>query len=63
MGVFLTELQSVFTFLIGLFGTFISELTGESGKLVALLPMFVLGIGVSLLWTVIRSARKVSWGA
>lgn len=64
MGVFLKELQAVFTFIISLFGEFLTELTtAETGKLTALLPMFILGIGVSLLWTVIKSARKVSWGA
>lgn len=44
-------------------GTVITALTGSSGALNALLPLFAIGIAISAVLLGIRIIRSVVWGA
>lgn len=44
-------------------GTVITALTGTSGALNALLPLFAIGIAISAVLLGIRIIRSVVWGA
>lgn len=44
-------------------GTVITSLTGTSGALNALLPLFAIGIAISAVLLGIRIIRSVVWGA
>lgn len=55
--------QSGFTSLISMVGEFVSSLTGESGSLSALLPLFAVGIAISLLLLCVKVVRSIVWGA
>lgn len=44
-------------------GTVITSLTGSSGALNALLPLFAIGIAISAVLLGIRIIRSVVWGA
>lgn len=53
-----------FTALIGLVGDFVTDLTdATNGKLNALLPLFAIGISISLVLLCVRIVRKITWGA
>lgn len=54
---------SAFTNMIGLVGTFLTALTGSSGALNGLLPLFAIGIAISLVMVSVKIVRKVTWGA
>lgn len=56
-------LSSVFSQLITYVGQFITALTGQTGALKDLLPLFAIGIGISLLMVCVKIVRKVVWGA
>lgn len=59
-----TALGNAFTSLIGYVGEFLTALTDtESGVLNGLLPLFAIGIGISLILVCVRIVRKVVWGA
>lgn len=51
------------TSVIGWFGDVITALTSSSGALAPLLPLFAIGIGVSLVMIVVKVVRRISWGA
>lgn len=60
----ITALGSVFSSLIGWVGDFITSLTDATdGALYGLLPLFAIGIGISLLLVCVKIVRKVVWGA
>ena len=54
---------SAFTSMITLVGEFMSALTGENGALAGLLPLFAIGIAISLIMVAVKIVRKVTWGA
>ena len=54
---------TAFTSMIGLVGDFLSALTGENGALAGLLPLFAIGIAISLVMVAVKIVRKVTWGA
>ena len=51
------------TSVIDWFGDVITALTSSSGALAPLLPLFAIGIGVSLVMIVVKVVRRISWGA
>lgn len=44
-------------------GGFVTELTGTSGALAPILPLFALGIAISLALLGVRIVRGLIWGA
>lgn len=54
-----TSLTSVLSW----FGEVIKSLTTSDGALNALLPLFAVGIGVSLVMIVVKVVRSIVWGA
>lgn len=44
-------------------GTVITAVIGDNGALNALLPLFAIGIGISVLLFGIKAIRSVVWGA
>lgn len=52
-----------FTSIISLVGEFLNALIGTSGSLAGLLPLFAVGIAISLTLVCVRIIRKVTWGA
>ena len=44
-------------------GSFVTALTGSSGALNALLPLFAIGIAASLCMFAMKMIRKVTWGS
>lgn len=43
-------------------GSVVSALTGESGALAPLLPLFAIGVSISLLMVGIKVIRGFTWG-
>lgn len=58
----LTTISNVLTSFIAWFGQVISALMGD-GVLHELLPLFCLGIGISVFMVIMKAIRKVTWGA
>lgn len=54
---------SAFTGVLGWVGEFVSALTGADGVLKDLLPIFVIGVGVSLVLLAIKAVKSMTWGA
>lgn len=44
-------------------GSFITALTGSSGALAPLLPLFAIGIAASICMFAMKMIRKVTWGS
>lgn len=59
----LEAVSSGLTTIIGWVGTVISELTGAEGSLNDLLPLFAIGIGISVLFFGIKAIKSIVWGA
>lgn len=55
--------SSAFGNMITLVGQFLTALTGSSGALNGLLPLFAIGIAISLIMVAVKIVRKVTWGA
>lgn len=53
---------SALTTVIGWVGTVITALTGESGQLKDLLPLFAIGVSISALMLGIKVIRSFTWG-
>lgn len=49
--------------IIGWVGDVVTSLTGEDGALSSLLPLFAIGIGISVLLFGIKAIRSIVWGA
>lgn len=54
---------TAFTGVIGWVGEFVTALVGAEGALKDLLPVFVIGIGVSILLLGIKAVKSMTWGA
>lgn len=63
----LDALASAFSTVLGAVGSFVKAITGTAGTggvdLSSILPLFAIGIAVSLLYAAIRGVRKMTWGA
>lgn len=44
-------------------GSVITAITGSSGALNALLPLFAIGIAISVIFLGVKVIRKIVWGA
>ena len=63
MDIMLSKIGLVFTELIGFVGEFITALVSEGGAMTDLLPVFVIGIAVSILLLCIKAVKSITWGA
>lgn len=59
----LTAVGEALTDVIGWVGDVVSSLVSSNGALSALLPLFAIGIGISVLLFGIRAIRSIVWGA
>lgn len=59
----LAAVTSGLTTVIGWIGTVITAITGESGALADLLPLFAVGISISVVFLGIKAIRSIVWGA
>lgn len=59
----LTAISSALTELLTMIGSVIFALTGTSGALNALLPVFAIGIAIALVGWVVSLIRRLAWGA
>lgn len=59
----LAEIGTVLTQFLTWVGQVVTALTSTDGSLAALLPLFVLGIGISVFMVIFKAIRKVTWGA
>lgn len=59
----LSALTTAFGTVLSAMGSFVGEMTSSGGDLVEILPLFAIGIAVSLLYAAIRGVRKMTWGA
>lgn len=58
----IAAVTSALTTVIGWIGTVITAITGTSGALNELLPLFAVGIAISALMFGIRAIKSVIWG-
>lgn len=59
----LAAVTSGLTTVIGWVGTVITAITGESGALADLLPLFAIGISISVVFLGVKAIRSIVWGA
>ena len=59
----LAAVTSGLTTVISWVGTVITAITGENGALAPLLPLFAIGIAISVVFLGIRAIRSIVWGA
>ena len=59
----LAAVTSCLTTVIGWVGTVITAITGENGALAPLLPLFAIGIAISVVFLGIKAIRSIVWGA
>lgn len=59
----LSAVTSGLTTVIGWVGTVITAITGENGALAPLLPLFAIGIAISVVFLGIKAIRSIVWGA
>lgn len=59
----LTAVGTAVTSVIGFMGQVVTALTSAEGDLNGLLPLFGLGIAVSLVYGAVKLIRKFTWGA
>lgn len=57
----LKAISDIFTQIITWIGEFVTALT--SGSLSGLLPLFAIGIGISLAMVIMKLIRQITWGA
>lgn len=48
---------------IGMVGQLVTALTGANGALAGLLPLFAIGIAISIFMVGFKAIRKITWGA
>ena len=58
----ISAVTDAITTVIGWIGTVITSITGASGELKELLPLFAVGIAISALMFGIRAIKSVIWG-
>lgn len=56
-------IAEAFTQIITWVGSFTSALTANGGALHSLLPLFAIGIAVSLVMVCMKIVRKITWGS
>lgn len=56
-------ITNVLSKFIAWFGTVVDALVTSDGALHELLPLFCLGIGISVFMVIMKAIRKVTWGA
>lgn len=54
---------TAFTNFITMIGALVDSLVGENGSLAGLLPLFVVGIAISIFMVGFKAIRKITWGA
>lgn len=59
----LAAVTSGLTTVIAWVGTVITAITGENGALAPLLPLFAIGIAISVVFLGIKAIRSIVWGA
>lgn len=59
----LTAVSSALTELITMLGSVVTAVTGASGALKDLLPLFAIGIAASVILLGVKIIRKIAWGA
>lgn len=59
----LAQLSTMFTQVITWIGEFVTALTSSGGALSGLLPLFVIGIAISLAMVITKLIRNITWGA
>lgn len=59
----LEQIGTVLTQFISWIGEVVTALTTTGGDLYALLPLFAIGIAVSVFMVAFKAIRKVTWGA
>lgn len=59
----LAAVTSGLTTVISWVGTVITAITGENGALAPLLPLFAVGIAISVVFLGIKAIRSIVWGA
>lgn len=59
----IAAISSAFTGIISWLGELVTALVGESGALKELLPVFAIGIGVTVLFMAIKAVKSFIWGA
>lgn len=59
----LAAVTSALSQMVTWIGTVITALTAEAGALAPLLPLFAIGIAVSLVMVIFKLIRKITWGA
>lgn len=59
----IAAIGDAFTGVIGWVGEYVSALVGAEGALKELLPVFAIGIGVSVLMLGIKAVKSMTWGA
>lgn len=56
------SIKETFTQIITWIGEFVTALTATDGTLAPLLPLFAIGIGISLAMVIMKLIRKITWG-
>lgn len=59
----LTAVSDALTSLITMLGSVVTSITGASGALKDLLPVFAIGIAASVVLLGVKIIRKIAWGA
>jgi len=59
----LAAVTSGLTTVISWVGTVITSITGADGALAPLLPLFAIGIAISVVFLGIKAIRSIVWGA
>lgn len=59
----LDAITTALTTVITWFGTVITSVTSSSGALAPLLPVFAIGIAVTIVFAVVGLIRRFTWGA
>lgn len=63
MGTLWDAVISAFQAFVQNIGWFVGELVNTAGSLNALLPLFAIGIAISLVMVSVKIVRKLTWGA
>lgn len=58
-----SAVQTAFTSVITMVGELVTALIGENGALAPLLPLFAIGVAISLFMVGFKAIRRVTWGA
>lgn len=59
----LAAVTSSLTSVISWIGTVITAITSETGDLNELLPLFAVGISISVVFLAVKAIRSIVWGA